>query len=211
MMRLMNPTGLLSVWNRIAPEHDAQFNAWYEAEHLDERIAVPGFRSACRYRAVEQPHAYAAMYELDSPGVLQSPAYLRLLANPTPRTRAIMPHFLDMNRAACAIAFDSAPGMAPARHLAILIVEDASAAPAERLEGVRVRLAVPDVAATGGRTPEQALRGSSDRVPPPFLLVEGEIEGAVSACCARLRAQPGVQPPRAFALLSARSCGATDP
>jgi len=46
----MTPSGLLCVWNRVAPEHDAPFNAWYESEHLDERLAVPGFHSARRYR-----------------------------------------------------------------------------------------------------------------------------------------------------------------
>jgi len=205
----MKATGLLAVWNRIAPEHEVQFNAWYEAEHLDERMAIPGFHSARRYRASREPHAYAAMYELEGPGVLQTPAYLHLLANPTPRTRSIMPHFLDMNRAACAVAFDSAPGMAPVRHLAILALNDASAVPTEPFDEVRVRLAVPDVAATGGTTPEQQLRGSTDRVPPPFLLVEGESERAVSACCARLCAQLGAYAPRSFTLLSARAHGAT--
>jgi len=205
----MKPTGLLSVWNRIAPEHDGEFNAWYEAEHLDERVAVPGFHSARRYRAAGDPHTYAAMYELDGPGVLQTPAYLHLLANPTPRTRAIMPHFIDMNRAACLVSFDSAPELGAAPYLAIVSLKQAPAALDGAFDGLRVRVAIPDPAATGGVTPEQALREKADNVPPPFVLVEGEDEAAVGACATRLSAQLGAEIPRAFTLISARGAGAT--
>jgi len=211
MILRMKPTGLLSVWNRIAPEHEAEFNAWYDAEHLDERVAVPGFHSARRYRAVAEPHAYAALYELDAPDVLQTPAYLQLLANPTPRTRAIMPYFLDMNRAACLVTLDSAPEMGSGRFIALLTLPQAPASLELPFEGVRVRVAVPDAAATGGPTPEQKLRGSADRIPSPFILVEGDSQASVSACSAILSAQHASEAPRIFRLVCARGRGAAAP
>jgi len=205
----MKPTGLLCVWNRIAPEHAAEFDAWYETEHLDERMAVPGFRSARRYRSVQEPYAYAAMYELDSPAVLLTPAYLHLLANPTPRTRAIMPHFLDMHRAACRVPFDSAPQMGALRHLAIVSLTQAPEPPVGVFDAVRVRLAIPDTAATGGVTPEQTLRGKADTIPAPFMLIEGEDQRAVDACIDHLTKQIHAPEARMLTLTSARGTGAT--
>ena len=157
---------LLAIWNRIAPDRDAEFNAWYEEEHLAERLALPGFRSARRYRDVDDPYAYCVLYELDSPMVLRSPAYLERLAEPSPRTRAIMPHFADVSRAACRVAFDSTPGAPSHAWLALLAVPRADA-PASRAApaGIRLRMAIPDPSATGGPTPEQRLRPEADRLP----------------------------------------------
>lgn len=203
----MHPTGLLSVWNHIAPAHEAEFNAWYEAEHLDERMTVPGFRSARRYRAVGETYAYAALYELDGPEVLQSPAYLDLLAHPTPRTRAIMPHFREMNRAACHVPFDSNPAIGAVRHLAILSPGQAPDLPLDGSDDVRIRVALPDPALTGGATPEQQLRASPDTVPAPFVIVESDDLDAVNAAARQLMKRLAAPAPRMFALISARGAG----
>jgi len=37
---------------------EEEFNAWYDSEHLPERLAIPGFRSA-------REGKYLATYELD--------------------------------------------------------------------------------------------------------------------------------------------------
>jgi hypothetical protein len=63
-----------------------EFNDWYDHEHIRLRMAVPGFRSAQRYRA-EGTRNYLVVYEMDSSGVLCSPAYLTLKNNPSDRTR----------------------------------------------------------------------------------------------------------------------------
>ena len=68
-------SGLLLVMADIAPEHEEEFNRWYEEEHLDERIALPGFLSARRFTALEGSPKYLAIYDLESPEALQSPAY----------------------------------------------------------------------------------------------------------------------------------------
>ncbi|MCL4801759.1 MAG: hypothetical protein KJ025_19365, partial [Burkholderiales bacterium] len=95
--------GLLAVWNDIAAADEPEFDAWYEEEHVPERLAVPGFLAARRYRDAQTPGRHAALYDTASIAVLASPAYLARLADPTPRTRAIMPRFFDMTRAACEI------------------------------------------------------------------------------------------------------------
>ena len=106
---------------------EEEFNAWYDAEHLPERLAIPGFRSARRWVAEVAPGEgkYLATYELDGPGVLQSPAYLERFANATPWTRRCLGCCVVFRRWACE---QQAPGgtepQAPAKAL-LLIAADA--------------------------------------------------------------------------------------
>ncbi|MCI0547104.1 MAG: hypothetical protein L0027_07445 [Candidatus Rokubacteria bacterium] len=84
-------TGLLMVWAEVPADKEAEFNRWYNEEHLAERLAVPGFLSAARYEAVQGGPKHLACYELESPAVLESPAYKRVQQNPTPWTRRCSP------------------------------------------------------------------------------------------------------------------------
>ena len=68
-------TGLLLVMMDIDPEHEDDFNRWYDEEHVPERMAIPGFLTGRRYRAIEGGPKYLAVYEMDNPEVLVSPAY----------------------------------------------------------------------------------------------------------------------------------------
>jgi hypothetical protein len=66
-----------------------EFNDWYDHEHIPLRMAVPGFRSAQRYLA-DGTRNYLVVYEMDSPAVLRSPAYLAVKNNPSERTRRML-------------------------------------------------------------------------------------------------------------------------
>ena len=86
--------GLLLVMMDIAPEHEEEFNRWYDEQHVPERLSVPGFLSARRYRAVEGGPKYLALYELESPEVLQSEAYKYWLGEgETEWTKRMAPQF----------------------------------------------------------------------------------------------------------------------
>lgn len=200
--------GLLAVWNDIAAEDEAEFNAWYDGEHVPERLGVPGIRNARRYRDCAAPLSYAAFYDTDSLAALASPEYLERLAHPTPRTRKIMPRFRNMTRAACEIAADVGALRAPGAVLATL--ELAALPPAGSLEAeardLRLRLALPDEKATRVPNPEAKMRGAPDRLPAPFLLVEGHDEAAVRAAAERLaRTLAAPHPARLFRLIMART------
>ena len=41
-------TALLVVYADVDVEHDAEFNAWYNEEHVPERLSAPGFLAAAR-------------------------------------------------------------------------------------------------------------------------------------------------------------------
>jgi hypothetical protein len=177
--------GLLAIRHRVPSEWDAELNAWYEDEHLAERLAIPGFRTARRYRAADDPLAYCALYELDAAEVLQSPAYLARLAAPSLRTRAVMPAFLDVARAACRVTYDSEPGGAPRAWLAVHEPQRVDMAALHALaEAARVRLALPDADATGGATAEQRLRPAADRLPTQSVLLEADHRDVVEALAA---------------------------
>lgn len=73
--------GLLLVMMDVDPSVEEEFNRWYEEEHLAERMAIPGFLNARRFTALEGGPKYLALYDLESPDVLQSPPY-RDIAGP---------------------------------------------------------------------------------------------------------------------------------
>jgi hypothetical protein len=87
----MTNRGLLLTMTEPTGAMEEEFNAWYDTEHLPERLAIPGFRSARRWVAPGAPGEgkYRATYELDSPAVLQSPEYLARYAGATPWTHAL--------------------------------------------------------------------------------------------------------------------------
>ena len=64
------------LWTDIDAEHEAAFNRWYDEEHLDRLLAVPGFLSASRYVAIRGGPRYLTMYELEDVAVLRTAAFL---------------------------------------------------------------------------------------------------------------------------------------
>lgn len=90
-------TGLLLVMIEVEPEHEEEFNRWYDEEHFPERLRCEGFLSARRFQAVEGEPKYLAIYELADPEVLDSEAYLRVMP-PSDWMRSLRPHFTTMIR-----------------------------------------------------------------------------------------------------------------
>lgn len=77
---------------------EEEFNAWYDQEHLPERLAIPGFRSARRWVSGK---TYLATYELDSAAVLNSREYLSFYKNPSAWTRRCLDRCVVFKRWAC--------------------------------------------------------------------------------------------------------------
>jgi hypothetical protein len=98
--------GILAIFNNVTPGREADFEQWFQGEHLAERIAVPGFLLGRRHEAVAAEPRYFNFYLTRSADVLKSPAYLARLDDPTPMTRTIMSEvFKDMNRTVCHCTF----------------------------------------------------------------------------------------------------------
>jgi hypothetical protein len=95
--------GLLLTLTEPPAGMDEEFNAWYDTEHLAERLAIPGFRSATRWIADAPPGEgrYLATYELDSVQVLASHDYLARFHSPTPWSRRCLGKAVVFKRWAC--------------------------------------------------------------------------------------------------------------
>ena len=89
---------LLNAMN-IAPEAEADFNTWYDEEHIPALAAVTDVLCARRFRATQSPVKYVALYHMVSPEVVTSAAWKKAVE--TPWTQRIRPHMRDRLRIVC--------------------------------------------------------------------------------------------------------------
>jgi hypothetical protein len=94
--------GILAIWNDCRSGRESEFEAWFQGEHLLERLAVPGFLFGRRHAAISGSAGYFNFYAVESSDVLTSKPYLERLDSPTPMTKLVMSEiFLNMNRTVC--------------------------------------------------------------------------------------------------------------
>jgi hypothetical protein len=93
-------SGMLITFMDIAAADEAEFNAWYDGEHVAERVGIDGFIAARRY--VAPPGAgypkYLAYYETETLAVLGGAAYRTVLNNQTAWSRKVMARFVQPGR-----------------------------------------------------------------------------------------------------------------
>lgn len=80
----------------INPAHEADFNRWYDREHLVERVAIEGFVEARRYVAHQGHPKYLCLYSTATFEVLDSPAYRAALMDPTEWSKTNLARFKNM-------------------------------------------------------------------------------------------------------------------
>src|SRR5205807_7341595 len=102
--------GMLLTSMDIDPSDEAEFNRWYDREHLEERVAIEGFLEARRYVAHQGSPKYLCLYSTASIDVLDSPAYRAKLANPTDWSKKTMACFKNMIRAVARITISRGQG-----------------------------------------------------------------------------------------------------
>ena len=86
----MNHKGFLLVLVEAPAALEDEFNAWYDTEHLPERLAVPGIETGQRYVCLSGAPRYLALYDTTTPEVFDSPAYLRVsFDNASPWTKRV--------------------------------------------------------------------------------------------------------------------------
>ncbi len=89
---------LLLVYVSPGPTDVAEFNDWYDNEHIPNRQATPGFGAVNRFRAVDgmEPD-WLAYYDI-KPGTLETPAYQALWDTASDREKRIMGSFAVLDR-----------------------------------------------------------------------------------------------------------------
>ena len=102
--------GMLLTSMNIDAAHEAEFNRWYDREHLEERVAIDGFLEARRYVAHNGNPKYLSLYSTETFEVLDSPAYRTALANQTAWSKANIARFQNMIRAVARITVSLGTG-----------------------------------------------------------------------------------------------------
>lgn len=185
----------LAMWWDIAAPVRSDFEHWHAHEHFPERLSVPGFLRASRWRSADGGDGCFVLYELADHAVLASPAYLARLNAPTPWSTRLMPHHRQMVRCQCHVL--ETRGGVTARSALVMRLRPA----AGRLEALRhalrelfgpaasqagiaglhlLRHDPPPLAATA----EQQLRGLADQAADAILIVSGYDREALAAFAA---------------------------
>lgn len=87
--------GLLAVWLHVAPEHEEEFNAWYNTEHIQQITSIPGFINGRRYMALEGVPKYLALYEHLDETITAGGEFQHVLTNPTPWSARMLGFYKD--------------------------------------------------------------------------------------------------------------------
>ena len=102
--------GMLLTSMDIDPKDEADFNRWYDREHLIERVAIDGFLEARRYIAHQGSPKYLCLYSTETFEVLDSPAYRTVLMNPTEWSKTNLARFENMIRTIARITISRGQG-----------------------------------------------------------------------------------------------------
>jgi hypothetical protein len=102
--------GMLLTSMDIDPSYEAEFNRWYDREHLEERVAIDGFLEARRYIAHAASPKYLSLYSTETFEVLDGAAYRTALARQTDWSKANIARFKNMIRVVARITISHGTG-----------------------------------------------------------------------------------------------------
>lgn len=184
----MPPKALLAIRSDITPSVEAEYLEWLTKEHTIERVGIDGFVSARIFRAQHAAFGrYWILYELSDTAVVDSPAYLERLNNPTPWSTRMMPHLGNFIRGGGQIITASGTGYGAAL-VPILIQSDLDVIKGENLKAlskvsgvIAVRTLQTDQSRTAVTSSERTLR-TGDQSFTTLLMIEAlDSDAAISA------------------------------
>ncbi|MGL5389462.1 MAG: hypothetical protein ACRDCA_27045 [Serratia sp. (in: enterobacteria)] len=118
-----SPNGMLFVATDVAAQDEADFNQWYDREHVEERVRVPGFLSGTRYQALQGGRKYLGLYKTASLASFTSQAYRNAFSQQTPWSVASLDKMRDPMRRVCTV--EAVTGQGSGSHLSIITLEPA--------------------------------------------------------------------------------------
>lgn len=185
---------LLAFSHDVTPGNEPDWTEWHDREHIPERLSIPGFLRLRRYVSLGGGPKFFYFYETESLAVLQSPAYLERLGDPTPWTRRCIQYVCNNTRTACDVSVTLGRGLggvlgvlhigpAPGRADALKEWLAGTALPAALSRGgmVGAHLGEADAAATTVQTDEKKLLPTPDAMARWIVLIEGVDASAVTA------------------------------
>lgn len=113
----------LALWNSISsPQLQPEYECWHSIEHVPERVGLPGFIEARRYRSHDgppaQPPRYFTCYWLASLDALATVAYREVFTHPTTWSARMRSELREFQRLPCTLS--GAFGQSTAAQLATL-------------------------------------------------------------------------------------------
>ena len=202
--------GLLFVASDVDAADEADFNRWYDKEHVEERVRIPGFLSGARYLSLEGGRKYLGLYRTESLEVFRSAGYRAAFERQTPWSVANLDRMRQPMRRVCAVR--AVTGFGSGSHLAVLPLAaasqdaDAEALAARAAEAgrglaqepgfVQSYLLVPDTALSTPLPRESA----TQRELLPMLVMEASSAGAARAARTQAAAALDTDPSAAWLL-----------
>jgi hypothetical protein len=169
---------------------------------MPERLGIAGFLRGTRWVAESAAPSYFVAYEVTHLRTITSGAYLERLNNPTPWSRKMMPHHLNMVRSLCRVRASFGLGLGQAlatvrfapspgggRSLSKWLAAEALSRLPERKGLVGAHLLESQPPASVPQTAEQKIRGGSDAQADWVLLICGyDVEAVKTVVAGELAA-----------------------
>ena len=144
------------MWTDVPTEIEADFNAWYNREHLPDRILrMPGFLRGRRYVASAASSTtagapkYLTYYDLQSTAAMMSDAHIALRKQRPERDRIFVPQFRNTIKGICDVV--CRVGFGEGGQLVLLPVVAEAGREQDFVQGV-CRELLPELAASPGIT-----------------------------------------------------------
>ena len=92
--------GLLFVFSEPGPAvSEAEFNDWYDNEHVPLRVPIPSFQSWSRWVVVDDKKpSYLAFYDVTHPNAINEPPYSTLADTRSEREKSIISRLALLDR-----------------------------------------------------------------------------------------------------------------
>ena len=201
------PHGMLFVACDVDPAFETDFNRWYDREHVEERVRIPGFLSGARYFSRSGGRKYLGLYRTESLGAFTTADYRAAFERQTPWSVANLDRMRDPMRRVCAVR--AVTGFGSGSHIAVLPLvfggdagalaaraADTGAALAQVDGFVQSYLLAPD-AALSGPLPRES---TENRRLDPLFVVEASSAGAAQALAEQAAGAFGIRPGDAWQL-----------
>jgi hypothetical protein len=173
----MRGAGFLAIWSDVERSNLTDYRHWLTREHTTERVTTKGFLAVRVFRADRADiDRFFILYELETPEVLDGPAYLARLNAPTPWSQRIMPQLGNFVRGGGVVT--ARAGRGEGSTLVALRIERLPESPKRladdiaALDGIAaVQIGATDLARTSVPTVEKGMR-QNEGVFAGLLLIE---------------------------------------
>lgn len=186
----MRGAGFLAIWSDVERSNLTDYRHWLTREHTTERVTTEGFLANRVFRADRADiERFFILYELQTPEVLDGPAYLARLNAPTPWSQRIMPQLGNFVRGGGVVT--ARAGRGEGSTIVALRLERLPEAPRRladdiaALDGIAaVQVGATDIARTSVPTVEKGMR-RDEGLFAGLLLIEALDEKSLRAAVRR--------------------------